>query len=213
MPITFDAATYGGETPSTTSDVTAHTVASGTGRFLVVGVWGSLDIDNVTGITYAGTPMTLILKQAGSGTMRAIYLYGLANPATGTNNVIVSSSPADYVEPQIASYLGASAMGASAIREATGFYPFTVTVTTTADQSWLAGFFGSNVGIVPWTATTQRMINTNGTVILGDSNGPLSVGSNFLEIAWGGGTSILNRGIVVELTSVPQPAKIIFQHA
>ncbi len=70
----------------------AHTTA-GTNRVLVVGV--SINITNntgaaVTGVTYQGTALTLSGAHIDAGNTRRVELWYLINPATGTNNVVVT---------------------------------------------------------------------------------------------------------------------------
>lgn len=83
MAATFDAVSrdvkYG------SSQTFSHT-CSGSDRYLLVGVSSPY----VTGVTYAGTAMSLI-SSYGTGTA-AIRVYGLVAPAAGTNSVVVTLS-------------------------------------------------------------------------------------------------------------------------
>lgn len=72
-----------------TSYTRSYTIG-GSDRYLLVGV---LDVagDTVTGVTYAGVSMTQLGK-INAATSRYTYLYGLANPTTGTNDIVASRS-------------------------------------------------------------------------------------------------------------------------
>ena len=93
--VAFDAASSGtasltGAAPSLTF---THTT-SGTNTLLLVGV--SLNISgntgaNVSGITYNGTPLTLVGAHNDAGNTRRVEIWSLVGPATGTGNSIVTS--------------------------------------------------------------------------------------------------------------------------
>jgi len=73
----------------------SHTTTTAANRYIVVGV--SINLNggtvptntNVTGVTYGGTPMTLLGGQTRTTTVR-VELWGLAAPASGTNTISVS---------------------------------------------------------------------------------------------------------------------------
>lgn len=68
---------------------------SGTNRYLLVCV---LDVsgDNASSCTYGGVAMTQLGK-INALTSREIYIYGLANPASGTNDVVYTRSSSTSV--------------------------------------------------------------------------------------------------------------------
>lgn len=69
---------------------------------------------NITGVTYAGTAMTMIGGydgSGGSGYNRYTYQFYLLAPATGANNVVVSSSPAGFIDCNTESYSGVKQTG------------------------------------------------------------------------------------------------------
>jgi hypothetical protein len=63
-----------------------HTVGSGTDRYLLVGVAIANPTDTFT-VTYNGVPMTSLGRRNGA---LAEQLFGLANPAVGTNAIVVT---------------------------------------------------------------------------------------------------------------------------
>ena len=70
-----------------------HTTANTANRILIVGV--SINITNVaattvSGVTYNGIAMSQVGAHNDAGNTRRVELWSLLNPATGTNNVVVS---------------------------------------------------------------------------------------------------------------------------
>lgn len=193
MAITFDAGLYGGFV-SASSQTTAFTMGSGTGGYLVVGVLGDATNDLVTGVTWNGTSMTLVDKQnSAPGSVFWQYLYVLAGPATGTQNVVVSASgTVNYIQTYIASYLGVKATGqpeAAAENAGTGD-PFTTSLTTATANAWTVALVNASVGLVVSGAFTLRASDTSPifTSALGDSNGPIvAAGSTSLVVSGAGG--------------------------
>lgn len=72
------------------SSLTRSFTISGDNRYLLVGV---LDVsgDSAISCTYGGVAMTQLAK-VNALTSRYIYLYGLANPTTGTNDIVYTRS-------------------------------------------------------------------------------------------------------------------------
>lgn len=110
---------------------------SGSDRYLLVGV---LDVagDTVTGVTYGGVSMTQLGK-TNAATSRYIYLYGLANPTTGTNDIVASRSSGTSVFGYGAVNLSGatqttSPVDASATQNGTGT-TVSVDLTTVADNT------------------------------------------------------------------------------
>ena len=70
----------------------AFTTPSMSGRILIVGV-GTIINTPVTSVTYAGEALTLLdfHETGSSSTDRHLYLYYIANPAIGANNLVVGS--------------------------------------------------------------------------------------------------------------------------
>jgi hypothetical protein len=85
MPIAFDAASVG-KNDFTTTVTVAHT-CTGSNLALFVGLIG---FNSVTGVTYNGVAMTLVRTEGASDPPSRIYV--LANPATGTNNIVATAS-------------------------------------------------------------------------------------------------------------------------
>jgi hypothetical protein len=96
--VAFDSANNSGDMANQLTKNWSHTT-SGTNRYLVVGLagWNATGNLNSVTITYAGVAMTRLGGELGNGVNNAV-LYGLVNPALGTNYVNVSNIPASFAE-------------------------------------------------------------------------------------------------------------------
>ena len=174
MAVVFDAAT----TAQTAFNVTltwSHTT-SGTDRALFVAVTAN---ESISGVTYNGVSMTAV--ETGETHIR---LYALANPATGANNVVVTTSGGDgAIVAVAASYTGVDQTTAYDGVQAslTGGTAPSVTVTSATDNL-VVGMSGvkDNSGHAVQTAgagqTSRGSITQDGAyVILSDEAGAASV--------------------------------------
>ena len=163
----------------------AHTT-SGSARGLMVWIFANNSGDAVTGVTYAGTSMTQVAKRARADYAPQIcYLYWLANPASGSNNVIISTSTSITNSTAYAvSYTGVyqGAVENSGTNAVSSSGTMTASATTIDNNAWLIGGtagFNSDNSINASTNTTSR--GKNLTVNVGDSNAvSLTPGSNAL---------------------------------
>lgn len=194
--IAFDAASQG--TSSGTSTTFAHT-CSGSDRLLFVEAYSTTG-DDVTGITYNGVAMTQINKVSKSGSSEKLYLYYLAAPATGSNNVVVSrSGSGGFLHGAASSYTGAKQTGIPDSQTTTAPVgtgtSLTATTTTVANNCWLvAAFVCDNGGITAGSGTSVRGGDTSFDVIA-DSNGAKTpAGSHSLIVNCNSGS---NRAAVI----------------
>ena len=109
MPIALDAGTGRNLAVAANSLTYSHTCTGSNGLLLVHATTNTTD--DVTGITYAGAAMTQVTKiQTPSG--RWNYLFYKLGPATGANNVVISTSDTpDLILSYSASYTGVSQSG------------------------------------------------------------------------------------------------------
>jgi hypothetical protein len=152
--ISFDAAAAGPYEGSGTSTWT-HTVGSGSNGVLIVAVSSHTSTtDSVTGVTYGGTALTQLYKH--HGTTSWLYFYILYNPPSGSASVVVSSSA--QILPASASYFGVKQSGQpDATGNGTGFLGNpNATLTTVSDNTWVLGYFWSQVGNSAGTGNVQR---------------------------------------------------------
>lgn len=111
----------------------------------------------ITGVTYNGTSMTQIATTAADAGV-TIYTHGLIAPATGSNNVVVSTSASAVIVSHAVYYTGASQTTLSdASGTQTGSGNFTHALTSTADNCWHILYCRNGVSnMVAGTATTAR---------------------------------------------------------
>lgn len=175
MAVAFDASANG----SVTFDVTltfAHTV-SGSDRLLLVAVLCNPN-SAITGVTYNGVSMTAV--ETGDALIR---LYALVNPATGSNNVVVTTDVDNEIVAIAASYTGVDQStpydGTQA--SATGDGSPSVSVSSATDNMvvGMSGYVdasGQTVQSAGAGQTSRGSIEENGHyVILSDEAGAASV--------------------------------------
>jgi len=107
MTIAFDAASYQ-STSGATSLTISHTVGAGTDRALVVAVEcpNSTDYLSTATVTWNGTSMgSPRVSNAGTGSLH-MYVWVLANPASGTHNIVVTPSASAYMDVVASSWTG-----------------------------------------------------------------------------------------------------------
>lgn len=176
MAIAYVNSTDGG-TGSAPSLTFAHTT-SGTNRFLVVHVLGDSAASNpITGVTYNSVSLTKVqeIRKAG-GTRYWISSWVLSNPASGSNNVVISASSGNLFGNIAVTYSGAQ-QSDTVDSSNTGSDPsastLTVSTTTSADNCWLIGLFFNNADPDTKTAGANTTIRGNFVSIQGaytDSN-------------------------------------------
>jgi hypothetical protein len=105
MAIAFNSTVDGGATTATSLTFAFNNVA---GNILFVGFLGDASTDDITGVTYNSVALTPINKIQGR---RWTYLYVLSNPATTTNNVVISCTASHYITGGALSYSGANLTG------------------------------------------------------------------------------------------------------
>lgn len=120
--------------PASPTDVSFTNSA---GTFLTVGIGSRTGGDQVTACSYAGAGMTLVAKFNSTAASTWIYVYKLASPATGANNITVTHSGSADLRVMAVSYTGAADVEASNTGTATAT-SWTGSVTTVTDNDWVA---------------------------------------------------------------------------
>lgn len=169
MAIVFDANLA--ETFNPASDTVSFTT-SGTNRYLVVGILIQSS-QTCTGVTYGGVAMTNLTSGSSSNvsTGETIYLWGLANPASGANNIVGSFSGAGTRVFIASSFTGAqqtTAVEATATPVNSTGTSASLSVTTITDNDWLVGFARASTNTTAGSNTTIRGAQSN--INMMDSN-------------------------------------------
>lgn len=172
MAIAFDANAMGGVANPGTSLTWSHT-CTGSHRMLFVAAFGPTSGANaITGVTYAGVAMTLVTTvRTPSNTLT--YVFALANPASGANNVVVSASSSVLIGGTSNSYTGcAGTIDNHATGTNTPVMTLTTAVTTVANNCWTFIAFRSTAGTNTAGSGVTNRTGTSIGFLLGDSNAP-----------------------------------------
>lgn len=179
------AATTSSSTTSGTSLTFSHTPGSGTNRLLLVGIGlGSSDVQgdagSVTGVTFGGTPMTLVNSATPpSGNGVKTYLYSLTNPGSAAANVVISAT-------------GVSPNSASIAAGATTFTG--VNQSTPLGTSVIATSGGSTSTSVTVSSATGELVYAVGAWDEGGSNQSITVSSGQTSLWEFDGTNYVSAG-------------------
>jgi hypothetical protein len=165
---------------------------SGSNRYLACNILEQGD--TITGFTYGGTSlalqMTLSTNNVATGDVQ--HFYGLANPASGANNLVVTYTGAATIIIDCSSYTGAQQTNTlEATSTATGAAGSTVgSVTTLTDNDWLIGYGRASSAITAGSNT--NIVTNNSSRDFIDSGGPQSpAGSWSLNFTTSGQWGIL----------------------
>ncbi len=182
--ITYDNSADGGNNSGSTASLTySFTVGSGPNRLLVVNLIGDTSADDISSVTYAGIPMTLLGKvRAPSNDWQ--YLYYLLNPSSGSNNIVVTAASPHYLISQAASWYNvnqAAQPDASTTNTAAATSTsLTTSLTTIAAGSlvvqgvWSYGHLAAGAGANPILTDTAF----DGAGIFASSGSPVSPPGN-----------------------------------
>jgi len=172
MEITFDSAAAT-STVGLGSSLTFSHITSGIRRVLFVTA-SVLTGVTITGITYNGVAMTQIASVSG---FTNSYLFFLASPTIGTNNIIISASNgSSVIWGASASYIFASQTGIPDAFNTNGNSSTSISaaVTTIANNCWVVGAgLSLNGGLNAGANTTVRKQDSSGggaSVWIGDNN-------------------------------------------
>lgn len=174
VTIAFDSTAYA-QVAAATSLTYAHT-CTGSNRILWIQACNTNSATfTITGITYAGVAMTKAGTEQKAGASNTwSSLWYLVAPTIGTNNIVVTSSGSTDLLALSSSYTGARQSGVpDAYTSSSGSGdPYTQSITTVTDNSWILAGFATQRSQAAGASTTFRY-NVSGYVIA-DSNGPKS---------------------------------------
>lgn len=212
--IAFDAMATSTVVGTTTATTFAHTVGTGTDRALFVGVGYADDTDGITGVTYAGSAMTLAVSEINS--YQRSYIYYMVAPASGTNNVVVTYAgtlsaddrggvgAVSYTDVAQSSTINAT----SSYSILTGVTQLAATVAVVSDN-WIFNNFwwgGSGTNTVGAGETKRWAFPATGTNN-GSADKAMTATENFTTI-WNGSAS--NSGNLTVVAFKPSGRRRIF---
>jgi hypothetical protein len=238
MALAFDAVgpSSAGAFTAGTGPLTWAQTCSGSSRLLLaqatvdVVTWSS----GVVSATYAGAAMTFVTAwQSGGAGKAAGYtaLFKLINPATGTNNVVITSSSGSPITGGSISFTGAdqvTGIGTAHTADPAGVNATTasITLTGTTAGNIVVAVMCNGSGTSSATAGTSRWIsNHGGGGAAGDSAGASIAAGGSVTITWAinsdwyaiigvevlaaaTGTSA-NAGAVTAAASAPAPTALL----
>ena len=129
------AITFGNTSTNATQGTTTWSHNSN-GDFLLLGINSTSNA--ISGVTYNGVAMTQIGTTLNfSAIGRFFYFWGLASPASGANNIVVTGGAnQNAAATSISGYSSNSGFNSGT----TASNPMTVSVTTTVDSAFVVGF-------------------------------------------------------------------------
>jgi hypothetical protein len=178
---------------STGAVKTFNFTISGDDRILFVGIRSNSN-SATFGVTYNGVAMTEVDRVSFNSNCNRMWLFMLVNPASGTNNVVVTpSSTVEAFRCATVSYTGARQTDqpdSSNNESQSASTTHDISTTVVTDDSWAIAVFGTGAGqtLSAGTGTTKRTTESMFFAI-GDSNGTLEAGSRTLEMTSNSDTS------------------------
>ncbi len=166
-----------------------------------------VSVPAVTGVTYNSVAMTQIgttSSQGSSSGNQTTSLWYLIAPATGHNNVVISTSGSPFaIVSGSVSYTGANQTGqpdSYTVGSTTNTTDYALSTTVVAANCWLI-IASKNDGGIPGagTGTTSRVAGANGIGMM-DSGGTVSTGSQTLHST--NGSSINWNGLIASFKPV-----------
>lgn len=140
----------------------------------------------LTGVTYAGVSMTKIAELPGNASFndRAITLWRLVAPATGSNNIVVTAPGATNLRFDVVSYSGVhQSIPEDGTDTTTGTTVTSIStdITTGVADCWMLQFSKDQNGTRTYTNTTGDSIRYNtdaGGHLIVDTNSSFAAGLN-----------------------------------
>ncbi len=219
MAIAFDASSSKGYANSA-SYSWSHVVGAGSDRILIVVLTGTYNgTDNVTAgtVTYGGVSMTQLTVQhySPSNSCRALYVYYLIAPATGTANIVVTPTASQELGAAAASYSGVKQTGfpdadggSNSGTSTSGTNSFTA--STVADNCWsVLAIANEGTNAVSQTGSTafRDFEDTYKIASLFDSNAAKTpAGSVTLDVSFSGIVARHYRIFSMEPAAASAPA-------
>ncbi len=198
MAIAFDANANGLQiTGGSTFTLTYSHTCTGSNRILFVSAATVEDAGGtpvtITGVTYNGVALTQIgtySAETPAPSAQMSSLWYLIAPATGANNVAISSSVNVFaIIGASASYTGAAQSGqpdAFTVATPANTASFSQSATVVATGCWLMAGSKNDGGAASAGSGTTARVNAATGISMMDSNGTVSTGSQSLVTTFGG---------------------------
>lgn len=146
------------------TSVTATHVNTGSDLLTTAGIWVQRTTDDLTDVTYNAVSMSQMGHLDGGSSFEQVHLYGLLNPATGSNSLTLTKTNADLGYVIGSSYTGVSQSGlpdASDTSSVASGTSLTSTVTSIADNCWTVMMSKATANQTAGTGTTLRQVGPN----------------------------------------------------
>jgi hypothetical protein len=147
----------------------------------------------VTSVTYGGVNLTLGVAHQDAGATLRNEIWFLANPATGTHNVVVNVSSSNRTTAGGLSYTGVNGTGATQSGDAAAGVALNMTLTSTVANSMIVGILNINARtdtstplaptVIEWTDSNVPAVVGNGIVSDGYDHPDSGVGQNLISFS------------------------------
>lgn len=131
-------------TPAITTRTFSHNMSTGSNGYLFL-IIATDSVSSFSGVTYAGSAMTKLGEQTTTTTGDRWTFWGLAAPATGVNNVVITflAAPFNPVSTLAVSVTGCAG-GGNIVFDDTAASTNSTNITVSANSIILAGLIGGN---------------------------------------------------------------------
>jgi len=163
IPAYFDNAGDGENNGGNTTSLTySFTVGTNSNRLLLVNLMGDVSVDDISSVTYAGVPMTLIQKVK-TPNDRWQYFYYLLSPSSGTNNVVITAASSHYLISEATSWYNVSQSGqplASATNTAASGVSMTLSLPASSNNAIVVESMWGYFGIIPYSGSAPLVVES-----------------------------------------------------
>lgn len=196
MAIAYNSGTYAANTSGTSLTFAFNNAA---GDYIAVAGYNRSGTTSVTGITYNAQALTRItFKNGAAGTNdRAVDAWSRVSPATGSNNVVVTSSPSSVLRYSAMSYSGVDQTtpenGTNTGTAGSGSTSYSIAITTTVEDCWMISMSKDRDGLRTYTSTTSdtiRLNNDEGGSLIVDTGSSFAAGANTMTVTMSSVTGI-----------------------
>ncbi len=187
MAIAFDTAAE--SSSGAAASLTYSHTCTGSNLILFAYARVASNAASIVGVTYSGVAMTAVGSQISGDGNDSTSLWRLINPATGANNVVISSSSSVAGLGGIStSYSGVAQAGFPDAGPSTFgpnlTNPQTLTITSSADNAWMIAACRNGAGGATMTNGTNRSPGPNQAFFLADNGPQTPAGNVTVSYSW-----------------------------